>query len=182
MTDLFSPDLTRRRSVEWQDSATVRGNIGGWTGLEIMRGIRDGALPPPPIARLMGFDCVVAEPGEIVMALSADESLENPAGLQHGAVAAALLDTAMGAALHTLLPSDKTPVTLDLHLTYMKPLTKRSGRITATGRVLRQGGRTAYVIGELRDEAGDLAAHAVGNFSIVATPGLAKPKDLAESE
>jgi uncharacterized protein (TIGR00369 family) len=165
--DPFDPSLTRRRAVDWQDSAIVRQAAHGRTGLEIMRGIRDGTLPGPPIARLMDFRVAVAEPGEIAMELDPHESLENPAGLLHGAVAAALLDTAMGACVHTLLPADKISVTLDLKITYLRPLTTASGRLRASGRLLNLGGRSAYVEGDLRNGAGELAAHAVGNFSIV---------------
>jgi uncharacterized protein (TIGR00369 family) len=165
--DPFDASLTRRRTVEWQDSTRARQAAQGRNGLEIMRGIRDGTLPAPPIARLMNFRPVVAEPGEIVMELDPDESLENPAGLLHGAVAAALLDTVMGATVHTLLPADKMTVTLDLKITYLRPLTIASGPLRASGHVLNLGGRTAYVEGELRDGQRRLAAHAVGNFSIV---------------
>jgi uncharacterized protein (TIGR00369 family) len=165
--DPFDSNLTRRRTVEWQDAASVRAAAHGKPGLDIMRGIRDGTLPSPPIARLMDFHVAIAEPGAIVMELEPDESLQNPAGLIHGAVAAALLDTAMGATIHTLLPADKISVTLDLKITYLRPLTTASGRLRASARVLHLGGRTAYVEGELRDGAGELAAHAVGNFSII---------------
>jgi uncharacterized protein (TIGR00369 family) len=158
---------TRTRAVAWQDPAAVRGQAAGWTGLEIMRAIRDGTLPPPPMARLIGFACVVAEPGEIVMELVPEQSLENTMGLLHGGTAAAMLDTAMGAAAHTLLPADKATVTLDLTITYLRPLTQASGPVRATGKVLNLGGRTAYVQGEVHDGASRLAAHAVGNFSIV---------------
>ena len=59
----------------------------------------------------------VAEPGRIVMELEPHESLENTIGLLHGATAAALLDTAMGCAISTMLPAGQTSVTLDLKLT-----------------------------------------------------------------
>jgi uncharacterized protein (TIGR00369 family) len=162
-----APARVRQRLVEWQDPQAVRRQAEGWTGLQIMRAIRDGTLPPPPMARLIGFDCVSAEPGEIIMQLRPDESLENTMGLVHGAVAMAMLDTAMGAAVHTQLPRDKMTVTLDLKITYLKPLTLALGAIRATGRVLNLGGRTAYAEGEVRDSEGRLAAHAVGNFSII---------------
>ena len=165
--DLQADALTRSRTVTWQDPAAIRDRVRGQTGLEIMRGIRDGVLPPPPMARLIGFRCVVAEPGEVVMELSPEESLENTMGMIHGGTAAAMLDTAMGGAAHTLLPGDKATVTLDLTLTYLKPVTVASGPIRAIGRVLNLGGRTAYVTGEVRDGADRLMVHAVGNFSIV---------------
>lgn len=155
------------RTAAWDDPAAAHAQAAGLTGLQIMRGIRDGTFPAPPIARLLGFEVIKAEPGEIVMALEPHEGLENPMGLIHGGVAATLLDTAMGAAAHTLLDAARASVTLDLKITYLRPLTTASGTIRAVGRVINLGGRTAYAEGELRDGQGQLAAHAVGNFQIV---------------
>ncbi|MDR3506987.1 MAG: hypothetical protein P4L64_03715 [Caulobacteraceae bacterium] len=63
--DAFDETHTRRREVAWQSPAAVRGQVDGLSGLAIMRGIRDGTIPPPPMARLIGFACVKAEAGEI---------------------------------------------------------------------------------------------------------------------
>src|SRR6476660_9914701 len=123
---LFSLDTRRHRVVEWQAPGPVAKAAAGLTGLETMCAIRDGILPPPPMARLIGFEMGIAEPGRIVMELNPDESLENTIGLLHGATAAALLDTAMGCAIATMQPSGQTSVTLDLKLTYLRPLSVRS--------------------------------------------------------
>ena len=133
--DLFSPTLRRQRVVDWQAPGPVAKAAAGMSGLETMCAIRDGILPPPPMARLIGFDMRVAEPGRIVMELDPHESLENTIGLLHGATAAALLDTAMGCAISTMLPAGQTSVTLDLKLTYLRPLSVKSGTISAEGKV-----------------------------------------------
>ena len=73
------------------------------SGLEAMRAIREGSLPP--MARLIGFDMRLAEPGQVVMELQSHQSLENTIGLLHGATPAALLDKAMGCAISTMLPA-----------------------------------------------------------------------------
>ena len=99
---LFSLDARRHRVVEWQAPGPVAKSAAGMSGLETMCAIRDGILPPPPMARLIGFEMRVAEPGRIVMELDPDESLENTIGLLHGATPAALLDTAMGCAITTM--------------------------------------------------------------------------------
>ncbi len=160
---------TRNRIIEWQDPGAVREQADGLSVLDIMRGIRDGTLPPPPIARLIGFHYIEAEPGQIVIELQPEQSLENTSETLHGAVAAAMLDTAMCAAAGTLLPADKRTTTLDLTVSYLKPLTIESGPIRAIGRVVDLAERTAYAAGEIRDGAGSLAAHAVGVFSVIAS-------------
>lgn len=165
--DAITGEHMRSRTVTWASPEAVRAETAGLTGLEIMRGIRDGTVEPPPMARLIGFRCVVAESGEIVMELTPDESLENMLAMLHGGAAATMLDTAMGAAAHTTLPLGKAAVTLDLTLTYLRPLTAANGPVRATGKVAHAGSRNIYVLGEVRDGKDRLAAHAVGNFSVV---------------
>ncbi|QPF87556.1 PaaI family thioesterase [Bradyrhizobium genosp. L] len=173
-TDLFSPDLLRVRVVEWQapgPAAKVASAMSGW---DAMCAIRDGILPPPPMARLIGFRMAVVERERIVMELDPHESLENTIGLMHGATAAALLDTAMGCAISTVLPAGQTSVTLDLKLTYLRPLSVRSGTIAAEGRVVKLGRQTSYAEGFVRDGKGNLAVHATATFSMIGEPAKAK--------
>lgn len=156
----------RERTISWHDPIDAAPLVSGLSGLEIMRGIRDGTLPAPPMARLIGFRCVTAEPGEIVMRLEYDPSFENTMGMAHGGVAATMLDTAMGCAAHTMLPTGSGIVTLDLTITYLRPITAKDTPVAGTGRVINVGRRTIYVGGEVRGRDDILLAHAVGNFSI----------------
>ena len=165
--DLFSLDTRRHRVVEWQAPGPVARVASGMSGLETMCAIRDGILPPPPMARLIGFEMRVAEPGRIVMELDPDESLENTIGLLHGGTAAALLDTAMGCAITTMQPVGHASVTLDLKLTYLRPLSVRSGRVSAEGKVVKLGRQASYAEGFVRDGAGNLAVHATATFTMI---------------
>jgi uncharacterized protein (TIGR00369 family) len=165
--DLFSFDTRRHRVVDWQAPGPVAEAAAGMTGLETMCAIRDGILPPPPMARLVGFEMRIAEQGRIVMELDPDESLENTIGLLHGAAAAALLDTAMGCAIATMQPAGQTSVTLDLKLTYLRPLSVRSGTVSAEGKVVKLGRQTSYAEGFVRDGAGNLAVHATATFTMI---------------
>jgi uncharacterized protein (TIGR00369 family) len=166
-SDLHSPDLTRVRVVEWQAPGPVAAAAMPMSGIEVMRAIRDGRLPPPPMAKLIGFRMAVVDEGRIVMELDPHESLENTIGLLHGATAAALLDTAMGCAISTVLPAGRSSVTLDLKLTYLRPLSVRSGTIAAEGRVIKLGRQTSYTEGFVRDGKGNLAVHATATFSML---------------
>jgi uncharacterized protein (TIGR00369 family) len=119
------------------------------------------------MAKLIGFRMAVVDEGRIVMELDPHESLENTIGLLHGATAAALLDTAMGCAISTVLPAGRSSVTLDLKLTYLRPLSVRSGTIAAEGRVIKLGRQTSYTEGFVRDGKGNLAVHATATFSML---------------
>jgi len=167
--DLFAPEAQRQRMVEWQAPRAVARLATTLSGIDAMRAIRDGLLPPPPMAKLIGFDMCVVEPGLIGMALDPHESLENTIGLLHGGAAATLLDTAMGCAISTQLPAGRGAVTLDLKLTYLRPLSVRSGTIMAEGKVIKLGRQTSYAEGFVRDGAGKLAVHATATFAMVGT-------------
>ncbi|MCG2626952.1 PaaI family thioesterase [Bradyrhizobium sp. WYCCWR 13023] len=165
--DLFTSILRRERVVDWQVPAPVAKVAMGLSGMDAMLGIRDGRLPPPPFAKLIGFIVGVVEPGRIVMELEPREDLENTIGLLHGATAAALLDTAMGCAISTRLEAGQSSVTLDLKMTFLRPLSVRSGLISAEGRVIKLGRQTSYTEGFVRDGKGALAVHATATFSMV---------------
>jgi uncharacterized protein (TIGR00369 family) len=169
--DLFSPATRRERVVDWQAPGPAAKAAAGMTGMEAMCAIRDGVLPEPPMARLIDFRLRVAEPGRIVMELEPHESLENTIGLLHGATAAALLDTAMGCAISTMLPAGQGAVTLDLKLTYLRPLSVKSGKISAEGKIIKLGRQTSYTEGFVRDGAGNLAVHATATFSMMGGEG-----------
>ena len=157
----------KMRTVRWDDPAQIRAKTEGMNGLEVMRAIRDGSLGPPPMASLMGFRCTIAEPGHVVMELVPEPSLENSTGTLHGAVAMAMLDTAMGAAAQTLLPLGQGAVTHDMNLTYLKPLSMRSGTVRAEGRLVNHGRILAYAEGHVYDGSGKLAVQATASFAIV---------------
>lgn len=165
--DLFAPAQRRERVVDWQIPAPVAKAAMGLSGVDAMLAIRDGRLPPPPFAKLIGFVMAVVEPGRIVMELEPREDLENTIGLLHGATAAALIDTAMGCAVSTRLEAAQGSVTLDLKMTFLRPLSVRSGRISAEGKIIKLGRQTSYTEGFVRDGKGALAVHATATFSMI---------------
>ena len=165
--DLFSLKLRRERLVDWQAPGPAAKAAMTMSGMEAMLAIRDGRLPPPPMAKLIGFRMAVVEQGRIVMELDPHESLENTIGLLHGATAAALLDTAMGCSISTQLPIGQTSVTLELKLAYLRPLSMRSGTIVVEGKVVKLGRQTSYTEGFIRDGRNNLAVHATATFSMI---------------
>src|SRR5256885_14649072 len=135
--DLFAPELRRERVVEWQAPGPVARAAMGMSGLEAMRAIRDSLLPEPPMARLIDFRLRIAEPGRIVMELEPHESLENTVGLLHGANAAALLDTAMGCAISTMLPAGRGAGALGVKFNNFWPPTVNTASIKEESRPIK---------------------------------------------
>jgi uncharacterized protein (TIGR00369 family) len=148
------------RSFDWQDPAATAAAGSELSGLELMRAIIDGSLPPPPVARLMGFSIVEVDLGRAVFTVEPAEWMYNPIGSVHGGVAATLLDSCMGCAVHSTLEAGVGFTTTDLQVRYIRAMSADTGRVLAEGRVVHGGRRTATAEGRLVTEDGEtLLAH-----------------------
>jgi uncharacterized protein (TIGR00369 family) len=170
--DEFKYDQTR--VVSWVDPERVRRMMDGLTGLEVNEAIRDGRLPEPTLSRVLGIRCVAVSEGDVSAELTPRVDLENLGGTIHGGVLAALLDTVMGAALHTRLSAGQKFATIDLKVNYLRALSRASGVMRSRGRVINAGGPIAFVEGEIRDSKAALAVQAVGSFALLIPPGDAR--------
>ena len=134
------------------------------SGLDQMRAIASGEIPPPPIAELFDFELVEVQEGRALFAGHPGEQHYNPIGLVHGGLAATLLDSAMGCAVHATLEPGWTYGTLDLTVRFVRPITADTGRILCEGVVVHRGGRTATTEGRVWvEETGKLLAHGTGS-------------------
>ena len=97
------------------------------SGLDYIGAILDGGLPVPPIAELMGFRLVEAEPGRAAFEMEAGPEHYNPIGSVHGGVALTLLDSAMGCAVHTLLEAGVRYTTLEVKTNFVRPSRRTPG-------------------------------------------------------
>jgi uncharacterized protein (TIGR00369 family) len=158
--DVSADGKLRTRTFSWQDPGGSAAASSGRSGLERMRAIVDRTLPPPPIARLLDFAVVEVEHGRAVFAMEPAEWMYNPIGSVHGGVAATLLDSCMGCAVHTTLPPGVAYTTTDLQVRYIRAMSVATGRVLAEGRVVHKGRRTATVEGRLFVESDEtLLAH-----------------------
>jgi uncharacterized protein (TIGR00369 family) len=129
------------------------------SGMEYIGAILGGELPAPPIAELMGFRLVEAEPGRAVFEMEAGPEHYNPIGSVHGGIAMTLLDSAMGCAVHTLLEAGVRYASLEVKTNFVRPITADTGTIRSEGTVLHKGSRIATAEGKLTDASGRLLAH-----------------------
>lgn len=130
------------------------------SGAEFLNGISSGALPAPPIGELMGMTPISTAPGSAVFQGTPGLEHYNPSGVVHGGYAATLLDTAVGCAIHTLLPAGKGYTTLELKINYIRPMTAATGPVRAEGKVISVGGQVGIAEGRLTDANGKLYAFA----------------------
>jgi uncharacterized protein (TIGR00369 family) len=97
--------------------------------------------------------------GRVVFAAEPAEYHYNPIGMVHGGLAATLLDSALGCAIHSTLPAGTGYTTLQLNINYVRPLSSKTGIVYCEGKVIHTGGRVATAEGRLTDANGKLYAH-----------------------
>ncbi len=129
------------------------------TGLEQLAMIRDGAVAPPGIATLLGMTLDDIDDGRAVFSLTTRPDMTNPMGGVHGGIAATILDSVMGCAIHTTMAPGESYTTADLTVHYTRGIRVDTGVITATGAVLHRGRTTATAEGRVHDAEGRLLAH-----------------------
>jgi uncharacterized protein (TIGR00369 family) len=156
MTNL---QASRTRVVSWEDptAAVQTGKI--ISGMEYLRALQSGELPPPPFAVLLGIWITEVSEGRVVFAAEPGEYHYNPLGTVHGGVMATLLDSALGCAVQSLLPAGTTYTTLELKVNYLRPVTVKTGMVYAEGKIIHLGGRIATAEARLTDAEGKLYAH-----------------------
>lgn len=139
------------------------------TGLELLRAMRDGAVPPAGIGLALDFRIHDVDPGRVTFVGRPDARFFNPLGQVHGGYAATLLDSCMGCAIHSQLAAGIGYTTLEIKVNYIRAMSDRTGEVTAEGRAIHVGRQTATAEGFLRDAAGKLIAHGT-TTCIVFTP------------
>ena len=151
----------RTRTYSWSDPLATAEVLRDMPGLDAIRMVAAGELPPPPIAELLGMTITLVERGRVIFALEPAEWMYNPIGSVHGGIAATILDSSLGCAVHTTLDAGVRYTTSDLQVRYVRAIGAETGRVLAESNVVHTGRRLATAEGRLYVEAsGRLLAHA----------------------
>jgi uncharacterized protein (TIGR00369 family) len=158
----------RHLEVTWNDPTKPLAIVQTMRGVDYLRAIASGAIPAPPIARLLGMDIESVDEGTVAFGLMPHESHYNPIGVVHGGIVCTMLDTVLGCSVHSTLEPGWAYTSIDLNVTYLRPITLPTGRITATGTVVKGGRRVSFASAEVRDAGGALLA--TGTSSLLMMP------------
>jgi uncharacterized protein (TIGR00369 family) len=150
----------RSRTLEWEDPVATAAAGAEMTGLDYMRALTAGELPPAPIAVVMSMRPVELEEGRVVFSGEPGEEHYNPIGVVHGGYAATILDSVLGCAVHTTLPVGVGYTSLGLEVKYLRPITRDTGPVRCEGTVTYRGRRQATAEARLT---------AAGNGKLLAT-------------
>ncbi len=154
------------RTVTWHDPGPSVARGLSMPGIDYLQAMIARELPPPPIAQLMQFELVEAEPGKVVFTCQPDGSVYNPNGAVHGGLVCTLLDSVAGLALHSTLPAGKGYTSIEIKVNYLKAVRLDAGPLTATGTVVKSGSRVGFTEGAVTDASGKIVATATSTLLV----------------
>lgn len=122
------------------------------------------ALDGFPLKDFLGL---TIEPGEgsAVAELELDERHLNPNSVAHGAVPFAMMDTAMGAAVMSILDEGQFCATIEMHTRFVRG--PSSGMLRATAQVVHAGRRIVHLEASTVDDRGKLVASATSSYAVL---------------
>jgi uncharacterized protein (TIGR00369 family) len=160
--------MKKTLSISFEDPGALAAAGRSMAGIEFLQAIRDGRLPPPPIAELFGMRLAEVERGRAVFEVVPAEQHYNPIGVVHGGLAMTLLDSAMACAVQTHIAAGSGYTTLEVKVNLVRAITAASGKLRATGKTIHVGSRIATAEGRLEDASGKLYAHATTTCIVLA--------------
>jgi uncharacterized protein (TIGR00369 family) len=152
--------VPRQKTLTWYDPLTAAEKGGAMAGIDHLRAIMSGTLPPPPIAAHFDLQVVSVEPGRVTFTCTPDESAYNPIGLVHGGLVCTLLDSATGCAVQSTLPAGVGYTSVEIKVNYLRPVHADSGELHARGWITKPGRRVAFAEGDVRGADGNVVATA----------------------
>jgi uncharacterized protein (TIGR00369 family) len=157
----------RTRTYSWVDPLAALADAAGLSGLDAMRKIMAGELPPPPIADTLDFRIVEVERGRVVFECEPAEFHYNPIGVVHAGLTMTLLDSAMGCAFVSTLGPAVPWTTLELKANFTRALTMDTGTVRCTGTVVHPGRTVATTEARIEDPQGRLCAHGTSTILVL---------------
>ena len=145
------------------------------TGLALMQAMMQGTRPTPRIGNTMDFLLVEIAAGQATFQGAPSQKHFNPMGTVHGGWYATLLDSALGCAVHTLMPAGRAYTTSQLSLNIVKAIPPHVLRVRAEGKVVHCGRQLATAEARLVGPDGTLYAHATTTCLVFDLPAQSKP-------
>jgi uncharacterized protein (TIGR00369 family) len=144
--------------------------VGALTGLEVMEAMLAGRLPYPPIADTLDFALVEVGAGRAVFQGVPQLKHYNPLGTVHGGWYATLLDSALGCAVHTMMPAGRAYTTAELGVNIVRAASHKTGPLRAIGTVIHCGRQLATAEARIVGPDDKLYAHATTTCLVFEAP------------
>ena len=163
-------DVVRSRTIEWDDPMIGANKATTMAGLDYLRAMIDGEIPPPPIVTLMSMTLVSVERGSATFTCQPDESHYNPIGAVHGGFVCTALDSAAGCAVQTTLPAGTGYTSLEIKVSYLRAVSATTGPLTVVGTVVKPGSRIAFAEAVVTDSENRVVATASSTLLVFPIP------------
>ena len=147
--------------------------VAGMTGLEVLQAMLAGELPHAHIAETLDFSIIAVSPGTAVFQGTPQLKHYNPLGTVHGGWYATLLDSALGCAVHTMMPAGRGYTTAELSVNIVRAASRKTGPLRATGTVIHCGRQLATAEARIVDADGRLYAHGTTTCLVFELPPAA---------
>jgi uncharacterized protein (TIGR00369 family) len=158
---------SRTKRVSWHDPSILATAAAAMAGRDFLQAVVEGRLPPPPIANLIGSELVSVGDGEVLFRCTPDDSTYNPIGMVHGGLLCTLLDSAAGCAVHTRLEAGVGYASIEIKVSFLRPVRTDSGTLDVVGRALRVGRQIAFAEARAHDGNGELVGHATSSIAVL---------------
>jgi uncharacterized protein (TIGR00369 family) len=133
--------------------------VAGKTGLQVLQAMLAGELPYAHIGHTLDFGLISVAPGRAVFQGTPQVMHLNPMGGVHGGWYATLLDSALGCAVHTLMPPGRGYTTAELSVNIVRGATPKTGPLRAIGQVVHCGRQLATAEARIVGPDDKLYAH-----------------------
>jgi uncharacterized protein (TIGR00369 family) len=154
--------------------------VTGKSGLELMQSMLRGEIPFAAIGKTLDFSLLEVSEGRALFQGTPGPAHYNPMGGIHGGWYATLLDSALGCAVHTLMPAGRGYTTAELSVNIVKAISPKVSRVRAEGKVIHCGRQLATAEARLFGPDGTLYAHATTTCLVFEMPNLAAKQETKQ--
>lgn len=131
------------------------------SGMELIQAMLRGELPYAAIGKTLDFSIMAVSAGRAVFQGRPGPAHLNPMGGIHGGWYATILDSALGCAVHTMMPVGRGYTTAELGVNLVKAINPaKTPRVRAEGTVIHCGRQLATAEARIVGPDGTLYAHA----------------------
>ncbi|MEU2042070.1 PaaI family thioesterase [Nocardia niwae] len=157
-------DGVRSLHLQWDDPGIAVLGMIQLSRDELVERIRTGALPLPPLAKVLNIEVVDAEPGRMTLSLTPDERHVNFLGVVGGGVVGTVLDVAMWGAVQLAVDDKSMLTTVSMTTNLVRGVSHNQGALQAIAEAVHVGRTTATAESRLVDANGKVYATAVATF------------------